>query len=254
MSKTENSYRNSPCLPAIAAGLLIALLLASPALPAATPLENQIMKALGSDVRCKNMAIQIRQDKEKPGEMKSLAFKLEEVKIGEMVADHMTVMYEKPVIDLDRLNKANKFKVLSSSRIKVGILVSAGSLERYIAARARQLRKKYNRMSIKFSPPYAECQFDVPASEISPEALKLLDKFIKGGKLEGYAALQFKARNNALSAESSKVILNHFLIPDVLLKELQTRFNPFDSVPVLSPFNYSINSVSVQSNYLFLSN
>ena len=30
--------------------------------------------------------------------------------------------------------------------------------------------------------------------------------------------------------------------------------NPFDRIPVLSPFQYSINNVNVQNNYLFLTN
>jgi hypothetical protein len=221
---------------------------------ATKPLENEIMKALGKNIQCKKIDVQIRLVEEKSGEMKSLAVKFEGVVLGEMVADHMTVLYEKPVIDLNQLKKAKEFKVLSSSKSKVSILISAKAMEGYLAGKAKQLQKKYNRISIKFSPPYTECFFDVPDSEISPKTLKLLDKFVKGGKPEGYAAFRMKAKDNALSALSSKVIVNHFLIPDVILQELQDTFNPFDRIPVLSPFQYSINNVNVQNNYLFLTN
>ena len=218
------------------------------------PLENEIMKALGKNIQCKKIEVQIRLTEEKPGEMKSLAVKFEGAVLGEMVADHMTLLYEKPVIDLSQLKKAKEFKILSSSKSKVSILISAKAIEGYLAGKAKQLHKKYNRISIKFSPPYIECLFDVPASEISPETMKLLDKFVKGGKLEGYAAFQFKAKDNALSGLCSKVIVNHFLIPDAILQELQKMINPFDRIPVLSPFKYSINNVNVQNNYLFLTN
>jgi hypothetical protein len=218
------------------------------------PLENELMKVLGKNIQCKIIEVQIRLAKEKSGEMKSLAVKFEGAVLGEMVADYMTVIYEKPVIDLGQLKKAKEFKILSSSNHKVSILISAKAVERYLAGKAKQLQKKFNRISIKFSPPYIECIFDVPVSEISPEALKLLDKFVKGGKLEGYAAFQLKAKDNALSGLCSKVIVNHFLIPDGILQELQNMFNPFDRIPVLSPFQYSINHVNVQNNYLLLTN
>jgi hypothetical protein len=217
-------------------------------------LENEIMKALGKQIQCKKIEVQIRPVKEKAGEMKSLAVKFEGAVLGEMAADHMTVLYEKPLIDLSRLMKSGELKILSFSKSKANMLLSARAIEGYLAGKAKQLKKKYNRISITFSPPYIECLFDVPASEISPKTLKLLDKFVKGGKLEGYAAIRMKARDNAFSALSSKVIVNHFVIPDVVLQELQDTFNPFDRLPVLSPLQYSINNVSVQNNYLLLTN
>jgi hypothetical protein len=192
--------------------------------------------------------------KEKSGEMKSLAVKFEGAVLGEMVADHMTVLYENPVIDLSQLKKAKEFKIRSSSRSKVSILISAKAIEVYLAGKVKKLQKKQVRISIRFSPPYAECLFDIPVSEISPKILKILDKYVTGEKLKGYAAFQMKAKDNALSALSSKVIVNHFLIPDAICQELQNTFNPFDRIPVLSPFRYSINNVDVQNKYLFLTN
>jgi hypothetical protein len=258
--KMEKSYKIKEIrflLYLLLASFCLILPISSPAKtpePAVTPLEDEIMKALGKNIRCKKNEVQIRFEKEKPGQMKSLVAKFEGAVIGEMVADHMTVLYENPVIDLNQLKKTKELKILSSSKNKVSILISARAIEGYLAKKATQLQKKYNRISIKFSPPYIECLFDVPASEISPETLSLLKKFVKGAKLEGYAVFQIKAKDNALSALSSKVIVNHFLIPNVILQELQNKFNPFDGIPVLSPFQYSINNINVQTNYLLLTN
>ena len=218
------------------------------------PLENEIMKTLGRNIQCKKIVVQIRLTKEKPSEMKTLAEKFESAVLGDMVVDYMTVLYEKPVIDFNQLKKAKKFKILSSSKSKVSILISAKAIEGYLASKVKKFQKKQVRISIRFSPPYAECLFNIPVSEISPKILKLLDKYVKGEKLEGYTAFQMKAKDNALSALSSKVIVNHFLIPDAIRQELQNTFNPFDHIPVLSPFQYSINNVNVQNKYLFLTN
>ena len=256
----EKSYKNKGIrtlfyLLVISIGLIFPISSSAKILELTTkPLENEIITALGKNIQCKKIEVQIRLAEDKPGEMKSLAVKFEGAVLGGMVADYMTLLYENPVIDLGQLKKANELKIRSSSKSKVSILLSAKAIEGYVAGRAKQLHKKYNRISIKFSPPYIECFFDVPASEISPETLKLLDKFVKGGKLEGYAAFRMKAKDNALSALSSKVIVNHFLIPDVILEELQNKSNPFDRIPVLSPFQYSINNVNVQNNYLLLTN
>ena len=136
----------------------------------------------------------------------------------------------------------------------MSLLISASNIESYLASKAQEVNKKYHRLSVKFSPPYIECLFDVPAREISRETLNVLNKFIKGGKLEGYAAFQIKLKNNELYALSSKVILNHFLIPETILREFQTKFNPFDTLPVLKPFQYAINKTTVQNRYLYLTN
>ena len=216
----------------------------------ARTLENEIMNILGKNIQCKKIMVQIRLSQEKPNEIKTLAVKFENAVIGDLVADYITILYEKPVIDFNQLKKAKKFKIISSSESKVGILISAKAIERYIAGKV----KKQVRISIRFSPPYAECFFDIPVSEIPPKTLKLLNKYVKGKRLEGYTALQMKAKDNALFALSSKVIVNHFLIPGAIRQELQNMFNPFYRIPVLSSLRYSINSVNVQNNYLFLTN
>jgi hypothetical protein len=171
-----------------------------------------------------------------------------------MVADHMTLTYEDPVIDLIQLKQKKELNILSYSKNKVGILISAKAIKGYFGHKANQFKKRYNKILIKFASPYIECLFDVPASEISPETLSLVKPFIKNAKLEGYAAFRIEAKDNALYASSSKVIVNHFLVPERILRELQNRFNPFDAIPALNPFQYSINNVTVQNKYIFLSN
>jgi len=216
-------------------------------------LENEASKAIARSIPCKKVEVQIEMAKGKANTLKSLAVKFEGIVLGEMAADHMTLLYEDAAVDLLRLKQSKELNLSSYSRGKVGILISAEAIERYLGNKAKQLNKSYNKISIKFSPPYVECLFDVPASEISPDTLKLLN-IVKGTKLEGYAAFQIKAKNNELYALSSKVIVNHFLIPELILKELQTKFNPFEGIPVVKPFQYTINTVTVQNKYIYLTN
>ena len=217
-------------------------------------LEEKVLKALGKSIQGKKIEVQIGFANEKANVLKTLTVKFDGINLGQIVADHMTLVYEDPVIDLIQLNREKELNILSYSKNKVGILISPGAIEGYFDNKAKQINKKYNRISIKFSPPYIECLFDVPAHEISQETLQLLNKFVKGAKVEGYAAFEIRAKNNALYAFSSKVIVNHFLLPNLILQELQTKFNPFDDIPVLKPFKYSINTVAVQNKYLFLTN
>lgn len=242
--------------------LFILFLLMSPISTAAespdpskkSDLEKEVLTVLSKSVQCRKIEIQIGSANEKANVLKTLAAKFDGINLGQMVADYMTLIYEDPAIDLTKLRWSKELNISSYSKNKVSILISTGGIEKYFSNKAKEFKKRYNRISIKFSPPYIECFFDVPAQEISPETLKLLDKFIKGGKLEGYAAFQIKAKDNALYALSSKAIVNHFLIPELILRELQTKFNPFDGIPVLKPFQYSINTVTVQNKYLYLTN
>jgi hypothetical protein len=220
----------------------------------AKSLEDDILKALGKNIQCKKTEVQVKFATEKAQEIKSLIVKFEGITLGAMLADHMAILLENPAIDVNKLRKTKEFKILTASKTKVNILISAKAIEAYLANKAKQLQKKANRISIKFAPPFIECLFDAPVSEISPETLKLLEKFVKGTKLEGYAAIQIKIKDNAFFALPSKVIVNHFLIPDVILRELQNKFNPFDGIPVLSPFQYSISTATVQNQYLYLTN
>jgi hypothetical protein len=219
-----------------------------------SPLEEEVLKALSKSIECKKMEVLIVSAKGKADLLKTLTVKCDDINLGQTVADTMTLVYEDPVIDVVTLRRSKELHISSYSRSKVSMLISVGGLEKYFSNKAKQFGKRYNRISIKFSPPYIECFFDVPAQEISPETLKLLDRFVKGGKLEGYAAFQLKVKDNALYALSSKVIVNHFLVPELILRELQRQFNPFDGFPIIKPFPYSINHATVQNKYIYLTN
>jgi len=270
--KTGKSHKNRKLQP-LGKIFLISLCLILPfckssasAEPGIQPLENEILTSLAKQIHCKKLEVQLRPSREKPGEIRMLAVKLEGVILGNMTADYMTVVYENPVIDLPYLRKFKKFKILSSSREKVSILISAKAFEDYLAGQARQLQMKNYRMSLRLSPPYMECLFNVPVSGLSSKSQAALDEFgkqtgfvqikslMKAGRFEGYAALQMTAKNNALLALPAKVIVNHFGAPGAVMQEAQTRVNPIYRVPVLAPFQYSIHKAAVQSNYLFLSN
>ncbi len=217
-------------------------------------LEDDITKALSKSLKCKKIEVRIEYDQKKSPEMKSLIVKIDGIELEQFLADHMTLIYATPVIELNKLKKERELKFLSYSKSKVSILASVESLERYFIRKANQFNKKNVRISIKFNPPYIECFYDVPASEITSESIQLLKPFIKEGKVQGYAAFKIEAKNNALYAFSSKVIVNHFLLPNPTLTIFQTKFNPFDEIPVIKPFQYSINNVTVQSKYIFLTN
>ena len=270
--KTANSHKNKSGHAAVSILVMFFCLILPFCVSAAMPepdagmLESAVRTSLSRQIPCKKMDVQIRPSKDKAGEIKILAVKLEGVPLGYLTADYVTVVYEKPVIDTDQLFKLRKFKIRSSSRMKVSILISAGTFENYLAAQARHLQVRNYRMSIKLSPPYVECFFNVPVSGLSPKSLAALDAFgketgfsqiktlMKAGRFEGYGAFQLTAKNNTLQVVPAKAIVNHFSIPGAILQEAQSRINPLGRLTALASFQYSINNVTVQNNYLFLSN
>ncbi len=217
-------------------------------------LEDEITKALRKSIKCEKIEVRIEYNPKNLPEIKRLLVKIDGIVLEQFVADHMTLAYESPVIELNKLKKEKELKFLSYSKSKVSILASVESLEKYFINKANQFNKKNVRISIKFTPPYIECFYNVPASEITSESIQLLKPFIKQGEVEGYAAFKIEAKDNTLYAFSSKVITNHFLLPNAILKTFEARFNPFDNIPVVKPFQYNINNITVQSKYIFLTN
>jgi len=217
-------------------------------------LEKNISKALSKEVHSKNITVKVSTDSKDTKKIVNLIIKFDEIKLGEIRADFLTIQLKQPIIDNKLLQNWNKFKLISAKEKKVNILLSINSLQNYLLVRAKEFGKKNVNINLKFSPPYIECFYDVPKDEISSESIGLLSKFIPGDKLEGYAAFTFTIKNNELSAHSSKVILNHFLLPAPLLKIFENRFNPFENIPTLELMQYHINKINVQSKYLLLSN
>jgi len=221
---------------------------------ASKQIESDIVKALSKEATYKTALVQVLLKSSKQTEIERLAIKLDGVELGQLLVDHMTVVCENPVIDLKKLKKDKDLEFRSYGKTKTNILVSVASLEKYLQRKAEQFNKKNVQISLKFTTPFIECFYDVPKNEIASESVELLKKFIKGDKIEGYAAFQLTAKDNGLYASSSKVITNHFLLPNALLEIFQTKFNPFDEIVVIKPFQYSINSVTVQSKYIYMTN
>ena len=169
-------------------------------------------------------------------------------------ADFITVQYTNPTIDLKALRNSRTFNITSYSDFKIGVLVSDQAIKNEFDMTVKRLNIHYNKFLIKFSPPYIELEFDIPARGISPKDRKLVEKFIKNNKFEGYAALRLEVRDNKIFASPTKVILNHFLLPMTVIDELTKRINPLYHIPRIQPFNYSLKKVAIQKKYIFFSN
>jgi hypothetical protein len=217
-------------------------------------LEDDIAAALKRTLHCSTVEARVQTPGDGSQKMKSLAIIINNIQLGQFTADRMTLLYENPVIDMSMLKKNKELHFISYSKNKVNILASAESLQKYFGEKAKQYNKKNFKITLKFTPPYVECFYDVPLSEIASESVALLKSFIPGDRIEGYAAFKIEVKDNAMSAYSSKVIVNHFLLPNGILGTFQKRFNPFDQIPVPEPFSYKINSLTVQSKYIYLTN
>ncbi len=185
-------------------------------------------------------------------DLKTLSVKIENIRDGLFSIDIFTIIFQNPKLDFNALKK-NTLKILSANSFKANVFLSPQALENYIRDKAKSLGRKNINVSINLSDPFVEATYDVPTSQISKESQSILSKFITKS-LNGYAAFTFKIRNNALSAYSTKVILNHFLLPEQVLKYFTSNHNPFEEVPQIYPFSYRLNNVTVQKNYLHLSN
>ena len=217
-------------------------------------LEAEIGRALSASTGCKKVTVRVLFKSPKSSDIERLSVKMEVVPIGQLAADHLTIVCDNPVIDRNKLQKEKELVFVSQGKTRVSIFASAGALEQYLQKKAGQFDKKNVHINLKFTPPYVECTYDVPKSEIASESVELLKKFIKGDKIEGYAAFQLGTKNNDLYAYSSKVITNHFLLPNALLGVFQSKFNPFDRIEEVKPFRYTINNLTVQAKYIYLSN
>ena len=114
--------------------------------------------------------------------------------------------------------------------------------------------KKYNKLSVKFSPPYIESEFDIPSASFSKFVRTLLTQYMRQNTVGGYASVKISARDNKVLCSPEKAIIHHFLIPTGVALQLESRLNPVFIVPELDPFNYTIDHATVQPNYLYLSN
>jgi len=217
-------------------------------------LEKTIGKAIAREINCKEIKVKINFDSNSSSKINNLAVRMDGVNIGGIIADYISVQYNVPSLDYQNLKNKGRLKFLSHSGQKVNILLSVGCLQNYLVLKEKEFGKSNVNIRLKFSPPFIECFYDVPKKEIASETAEIISKFIPGNKLEGYAAFTLQAKKSELSAHSSKVILNHFLIPSSILSIFENKFNPFEKISAINIFNFEINSVVVQPKYVLLTN
>lgn len=217
-------------------------------------LDGDIAKAIRKTVKCDKIEVKTKGGDNKSGNLRSLLIRLVAMPKHILPADYVTVQYTNPDIDLMALKKSNKFKIKSYSNFKIGMLVSEQTIRNEFAKRAKKLSLRYNKFLIKFTPPYIELEFDMPVDAIPLKDRKLVEKFIKNKRLEGYAALRLEIRDNKIFASPVKVILNHYLLPMTLVSELKKRINPIYRIPRIRPFDYDLVKVDILKQHIFFSN
>jgi hypothetical protein len=216
--------------------------------------EKVLEKAISKEIKYSGIKIKIWKDAKNDSKIENLVVRLENVNVSGIKVDFITLQYTTPKIDTQLLQKYGSLKIISYSNQKVSMLISTENLQNYLSIRAKEFGKNNINIKLKYTPPFIECFYNVPKSEIASATIDLLSKFIPGDKLEGYAAFTLTSKKNELSAHSSKVILNHFLIPTSILYIFEKKFNPFDNILPLNIFKYEINNIAVQSKYVLLTN
>jgi hypothetical protein len=217
-------------------------------------LDSDISKALRKIVKCEKIEIKTNRGDNKSGKLKSLLIRLVAMPKHILPADYVTVQYANPDIDLSALKKSNNFKIKSYSNFKIGMLVSEQTVKSEFEKTAKRLKLRYNKFLIKFTPPYIELEFDIQADSIPLKDRKLVEKFIRNKRLEGYAALRLEIHGNKIIASPVKVILNHILLPTALVSELKKRVNPIYNIPRIRPFDYDLVKVDIMKQHIFFSN
>jgi len=222
-------------------------------LSAETTAEHDIRTILSQYITCRSITVKAEAVPGNPNQFTSLSIKIDTVDMNHLIADHVTIQYQSPYLNLAEMKKSKIFNINRYQDFKIGILVSTGSIKQYMDYKAKQYGKEYRKLNIKLSPPYLEFEFSIAADQLSQDVHQVLSKFIIQDQLEGYSALNLSVADNRLTAQSPKSIVNHFKLPETVLKELGERFNPLLDIPVLLPFRYQLNKISIQKNYLYLS-
>jgi len=233
---------------------VIVLLSGASTLYSRESLDGEIAKALRKTVKCERIEIKTNTGDNKNGDLKSLFMKFVSLPMNGVPVDYVTVQYTDPKIDLKALRNANTVKITSYSDLAVRFLLSEQTIKNEFIRTARRMNFHYDKFLIKFSPPYIELEFSVPAGTIPPKNRKLVEKFMVNDRFEGYAALRLEVRDSRIFVVPAKVILNHFLLPMPVLAELQKRVNPIYQIPRVLPFDYTLGKVDLLKQYVFLSN
>jgi len=252
----KNRFVNNPVrtrLITVLAAVII-LLSGTSTLYSRESIDNELAKALRKTVKCERIEIKTNTGDNKGGDLKSLFMKFESLPINGIPIDYVTAQYTDPKIDFRALRNANTVNIISYSDFVVRILVSEQTIKNEFIRTAKRLNFLYDKFLIKFSPPYIELEFSVPASTIPPNDRKFVEKFMVKDRFEGYAALRLEVRNNQIFVAPAKIILNHFLLPMPVLTELQKRVNPIYTIPRVLPFDFTLGKIDLLKQYILLSN
>jgi hypothetical protein len=183
-----------------------------------------------------------------------LSIRLNDMSFGNIQSDFFTAIYENAKIDLNALKSKSVLKIFSSKNLDIRIGVSPSKMERSMQIKMKGMGKKNIKADFKYSPPFVECTYNVPESQLGKDTKAMLVKYIAGSSLEGYLAFKLSARKNQVYADPSKVILNHFLLPGALVKNFKDVYNPFETLNTIKPFKYSINKCEVQDKFIIFTN
>lgn len=202
------------------------------------------IKIIGIDINTNGKVATIRK----------LIIKVDSFITGNIISDNLTISYDNATIDLINLLKNSKLKITNYSNVKANLLISKLNFEHCIQRKLSSLGKRNIKATVNFSPPWIECRYNIPKNQLSSDTKSMILKYLIGETLEGYFALRIIVKNANLYGFVDKVILNHFLIPQALVKTFENIYNPFDAIPTIQPFSIKIKEVNVQNNYLLFSN
>lgn len=187
-------------------------------------------------------------------QLDKLSIKLSNVSLGNIQADFFTIILFNAKIDMRLLNNKKNLKIISYSKMKLKIGVSTDKMKESMLIKMKKLGKSKIKADFKFSPPFVECFYNVPESQLGKDTKGMLVKYISGSSFEGYIAFKLSARKNNIYAYPSKVIMNHFLLPSPLVRNFNDIYNPFETIGVIKPFKYKINKAEVQDKFIIFSN
>jgi hypothetical protein len=183
-----------------------------------------------------------------------LSIRLNGISFGNIQSDFFTAIYESAKIDFNILKSKNSLNIISNKNMDVRIGVSPSKMERSMQIKMKGMGKKNIKADFKYAPPFVECTYNIPESQLGKDTKAMLVKYIAGSSLEGYLAFKLSAKKNQVYADPSKVILNHFLLPGALVKNFKDVYNPFEALNTIKPFKYSINKCEVQDKFIIFTN
>ena len=186
--------------------------------------------------------------------LSKLSIRMDNMRLGNIQSDFFTVILDDVKIDLNQITSKNRLKIKSYKSIKLRIGVSTTKMKESFRNKMHSMGKSGIEADFKYSPPYIECFYKVPESQLGEDTKAMLVKYIAGSNLEGYIAFRINAKKNNIYAHPEKVILNHFLLPGTLVGSFESIYNPFETLSVIRPFKYQIDKAEVQDKFIIFTN